>query len=132
MGLDHQNGETIEGMDCIYRVVPSSKYAGMPRLTTIVEEEYGTRFRRKRQVERPIFDHAMKVASIAFRNAGITEGDDIDILVQEYPRINVVAFIFCARGLDGDDLLVSLPVLLGEEQIADLTSRGLWQPFRLN
>lgn len=131
MALDHEHGELIEGMDYVYTIAPAQKYAELTNLVITLEEETGGKFKRKKPVTRPIFEHAMRYAARAFRNSGISPGSDIDILVQEYPRTNMVCFVFCVEDED-EDLLVPVPVLLGEQMIADLVSRGLWQPYRAN
>ena len=131
MPLDHVNGERVEGMDSVYVVAPFAKYAEQTRLTAIVEETHGKKFKRKRKVEKPIVEVAMKYAAEAFKKAGLTALGTIDILALEYPRTSCLCFIFCAR-INGEDRYVTAPFQLGEEQIRDLTHRGLWTPYRLN
>lgn len=133
MPLNHEIGERIEGLDDVFIVAPFAKYAEQTRLTTIVEETVGTKFKRKVKRARPIVAVAMKYAQGGFEKLGLPRGADIDILVQEYPRTGQVAFLFCARHM-GKDYYIAPPAVfqLGEAQIADLTLRGLWQPYRLN
>jgi hypothetical protein len=129
MPLDHVNGERIEGMDSFYVVAPFEKYADQSRLTAKVKEV--RKFKRDRVVEKPIVAVAMEHAQQAFAEIGLPRGSEVDILVQEYSRVGVLLFLFCAR-LNGTDYYVKAPFQLGEEQIRDLTHRGLWTPYRLN
>lgn len=129
MPLDHINGERVEGMDSVYVVAPFDKWADQTRLTTRIKEV--RKFKRDRMIEVPIVQAAMDHARKAFEKSGIAPGSDIDILVMEYPRTACVCFVFCAR-INGEDKYVTAPFQLGEEQIRDLTHRGLWTPYRLN
>jgi hypothetical protein len=129
MPLDHERGEQIEGMDSVYVVAPFEKYASQTRLTTLIKQK--RQFRRDKVVEVPIVKAAMEYAADAFAKKGLRIGGDIDILCQEYVKIGVVAFLFCAR-IEGQEYYVTAPFKLGEEQIRDLTLRGLWTPYRLN
>lgn len=133
MPLNHIAGEHIEGLDPVFRIVPVSKYIEQSRLTTIVEEMTGKKFQRKVKREKPIIEVAMKYAAEGYAKLGLEVGSDIDILVQEYIRVGQVAFLFCAR-VNGEDYYITPPALfqLGHEQIADLTLRGLWQPYTVN
>jgi hypothetical protein len=133
MPLHHDIGERIEGLDEVFLVAPFAKYAEQTRLTAIVEETVGTKFKRKVKRERRIVDLAMAYAANGFAKMGLPQNSDIDILVQEYPRVNQVAFLFCAR-MGGKDYYIAPPAVfqLGDAQIADLTLRGLWQPYKLN
>lgn len=133
MPLDHVNGERIEGLDEVFLVASFEKYAEQTRLTAIVEETTGSKFKRKVKRERRIVDLAMRYAADGFAKMGLPRNSDIDVLVQEYPRVNQLAFLFCAR-LAGKDYYIAPPALfqLGEAQIVDLIQRGLWQPYRLN
>jgi|SRR6185503_1478401 len=129
MPLDHVRGEQVEGMDSVFIVAPFSKYAEQTNLTTIVEER--RRFKRPRKVVKSIVRAAMEHAAAAYAKLGLRVGGDVDILTQEYPRTRTVLFLFCAR-VNGVDHYVTAPFLLGDEQIRDLTLRGLWTPYRLN
>lgn len=132
MPLNHVSGETVEGMDAIFRVVPIEKYQEQTRLTTVVEEMQGTKFRRKRKVSKPIWMAALDYAKRCFLNSGAPPGPlSFDCIAQEYPRTNIVCFIFEAT-IFGHNMLVTAPFLLTPEQIADLTVRNLWQPYTLN
>lgn len=133
MPLDHVNGERIEGLDPVYVVAPFEKYAQQSRLTTIVEVMTGKKFKRKVKRQRPIVEVAMEYAAEAYTKMGLRIGSDVDILVQEYVRVNQVAFLFCAR-IDGEDYYITPPAVfqLGDEQIKELTVRGLWQPYTVN
>lgn len=129
MPLDHINGERVEGMDSVYVVAPFEKYSAQTRLTTRIKEV--RKFKRDRVIEVPIVQAAMDHARKGFEKSGLTPGGEIDILVLEYPRTSCVCFVFCAR-INGEDKYVTAPFQLGEEQIRDLTHRGLWTPYRLN
>lgn len=131
MPLDHTNGEQIDGMPHIYRVVPAAKYANENRLTTIVKEMTGKSFRREIEVEKPIFEAAMNHAMEGFVKAGLQLGSDIDCLCQEYFTDDIIMFLFCAK-INGEDHYVTAPFKLHEQQIAELTQRGMWKPLRLN
>lgn len=132
MPLNRVSGETVEGMDAIFRVVPLSKYAEQTRLTTIVKEMRGKKFRREVDVEKPIWEAALNHAQRCFYNSGAKAGAlSYDCIVQEYPRTSIVCFIF-ETTIDGMNMLVPAPFRLGPEQIADLTVRNLWQPYTLN
>lgn len=131
MSLDHTIGEIIEGMDSVYRIVPVSKYQEQTRLTTLVKRMTEKVFRREIDVEMPIFQAAWEHAQQAFANSGVPAGNrPIDILAQEYPRTNVVCFVFSAE-VFGREMLVTAPFKLTEEQIADLKLRDLWQSQEL-
>jgi hypothetical protein len=129
MPLDHVRGERVEGMDSVFVVAPFEKYAEQTRLTASIKEV--RQFKRDRIVEKPIVEVAMRHAKQAFDKIGLPVGSEVDILVQEYVRVGVVLFLFCAR-INGTDYFVKAPFQLGEEQIRDLTHRGLWTPYRLN
>lgn len=130
-GLNHTIGEVVEGMDDLFAVVPFAKYAEQTRLTAIVDEVTGSKFKRKVKRERPIVEVAMRHAKEAFEKEGLPKGATIDIIVQEYPRTACLCFIFHTR-INGQDKFVTAPFKLGDEQIKDLTLRGLWTPFRVN
>ena len=126
--LDHVNGEAVEGMDSVFRIVPVAKYQDQPRLTTTVKRMTGRLFRRNVDVEMPIFRAAWEHAQHAFANSGVPAGNtQVDILVQEYPRTNTVCFVFYTQIL-GRQLYVTAPFTLSHAQIGDLTLRGLWAP----
>jgi hypothetical protein len=132
MPLDHVHGEQIDGYDPVYRVVPVAKYAEMTRLTTIVKRMSTGKFKRMVDVEVPIIEAALAYANEAFYNAGAPAGRlDFDMICQEMPRENAVVFIMNAT-IDGVEHYVTAPFRLGHEQIADLTVRGLWQPYTVN
>jgi hypothetical protein len=131
MLLNHEIGEIVEGMDDIFLVVPVSKYAEQTRLTTVVERVRGKKFKRKVQVEMPIFQAAMEHARDAFTAAGLMPGASIDCIAQEYYRTDCVCFVFAAL-INGEARFVTAPFKLGHEQIADLKLRGLWKPYRVN
>lgn len=132
MTLNRVSGETIEGMDAVFCVAPVEKWQAQTGLTTIVEEMQGTKFKRKRKVARPIWDVALAYAQRCFHASGAKPGPlSCDVIVQEYPRTNMVVFIFEAD-IFGHSMLVTAPFILTPEQIADLTVRNLWQPYTLN
>ena len=126
--LNHEIGEIVEGQDDIFRVVPFSKYAEMPRLTTLVKKTMGKKFARVIEVERPIATAAMEYAQEALTNSGAT-GGDADCIVQEYPRTKMDVFIFATKR-NGEELFVTAPFRLSNQQISGLTLRGLWAPHR--
>lgn len=132
MPLDHIKGEELEGFDPVFRVQKASKYAEQTRLTTEVEETTGTKFKRKVMVSRPIWQVAERYAMEAFMVAGANPGPlPYDCIAQEYPRTDVVCFIFNAT-IKGEEHYVTAPFKLSKAQIADLTLRNLWQPFAMN
>jgi len=132
MPLNHVAGEQIEGLDPIYRVVPLAKYQEQTRLTTQVMEMSTGKFRREVARTRPIWQAALNHAMMSFAAAGTTPGAlAYDCIAQEYPRTGMVAFIFNAT-VNGAELFVTAPFALGQQQIADLTLRNLWQPYTIN
>lgn len=131
MALNHELGEIVDGMDSLFRVVPMSKWAEQSRLTTVVKRMTGKQFRREIDVEMPIFRAAMEHAQAAFLNSGIMADANIDCLAQEYPRTGHVCFVFSTMH-NGEERLVTAPFKLARAQIADLTLRDLWQPYRLD
>lgn len=132
MALNHEVGETVEHMDCVFRVVPVEKYQNQPRLTTLVKRMTTGKFKRLRDVEMPIFQAAWEHAAQAFANSGVPAGTaSVDIIAQEYPRTGQVCFVFATQ-VFGHELIVTAPFQLTDAQIADLTLRDLWQPYRLN
>lgn len=133
MPLNHEKGEHIEGLDPVYVIAPFQKYAEQTRLTAIVEEMSTGKFKRKVKRERRIVEVAMKYAAEGFAKMGLPADSNIDVLVQEYVRVGQVAFLFCAN-VGGTDYYIAPPAVfqLTQEQIADLTVRDLWQPYRLN
>lgn len=132
MALNHDIGEIVDGMDDVFRVVPVEKYQEQTRLTCLVKQVVGTKFKREIEVQKPIWVAALEYAQIAFRNSGAQPGGlAYDCIAQEYPRVSVVCFIFNAE-VAGKDLFVTAPFGLTESQIADLTMRDLWQPYRTN
>jgi hypothetical protein len=131
MLLNHEIGEIVEEMDDIFHVVPVTKYADMPRLTTVVKRMSRGKFKRLVDVEVPIFEAALQWAHEGFSGAGILPDASIDCIAQEYPRTGCVCFVF-ATLINGEAKFVTAPFKLGDEQIADLTVRGLWTPYRVN
>jgi hypothetical protein len=132
MPLNRVTGETVEHMDGIFRIVPTEKYQHQPRLTTTVKRMRGKKFRREVDVEMPVWQAALEHAQMAFYNAGAAPGAlDYDTIVQEYPRTGVICFLFAAI-IGGVEMLVSAPFQLSHQQIAGLTVRNLWQPYRAN
>lgn len=83
MALDRTNGEVVEGLGHMYRVVPTDKWA-----TT----DFGA----------PHFLEAHEKATLAFKRAAgkfAASGKKMNlardnVLVQEYPLLDKVAFIF--------------------------------------
>ena len=128
MPLDHVNGERIEGMDDVFVIAPFEKYAEQTRLTTTLKIK--EKFKREREVEKPIISAAMEHAATAYAKLGIRVGSDVEIMIQEYPRTKQVCVIFCTTR-HGQDYLVTAPFQLADEQIKDLTFRGLWTPYTL-
>lgn len=132
MPLNHSSGEIVEGMDSVFRVVPVTKYQQQERLTTVVKRMTSGKFKRLRDVSVPIFQAAWEHAQAAFANSGAPAGKmEVDIIAQEYPRTGQVCFVF-AGSVFGHEMFVTAPFQLSHEQIADLTLRDLWQPYRLN
>lgn len=132
MPLDPLRGEDIEGYDCVYRVVPAAKYANQPRLTTTVKRMSSGKFKREIDVEMPLWRAALEDAMMAFANAGAPAGDlAYDAIAQEYPRSGMVVFVFEAT-INGENYYHYAPFLLSKAQIADLTTRNLWQPYTVN
>lgn len=131
MPLNKITGEVIEGLDPIFRVVPVEKYKNKPRLTTTVKEWTGKQFKSEVDVERPLWIAALGHAQIAYFNAGAAPPLSYDVTVQEYPRTNEVAFLFCAK-VNGQDHYVPAVFALTPQQIAELTLSGDWMPLRTN
>lgn len=132
MSLNRENGEIIEGRDFVFRVVPAEKYMNLPRLTTVVTETTGQKFKREINVECPIWEAALKCAQAAYAKAGAAPGGlSYDVIAQEYPREHVVAFLFCAT-IRGDDHYVTAAFGLADAQIAELMVTGQWEPVTIN
>lgn len=131
--LHYDIGEIIEGMDDVFRVVPIEKYKQQPRLTCVVKEQTGGKFKRLVDVEKPIWIAALQYAQRAFAGVGAQPGLPLayDAIAQEYPRINVVCFVFAAT-INGQEYFVPAPFALTDAQIKDLTLRNLWQPYTVN
>lgn len=131
-GLDHIYGEVVEGLDEIFQVAPLNKWTEQTRLTTVVKEVRGNKFKQEVDVEKPIWLAALEYAQRAFYNSGATPGlMSYDCIVQEYPRTGQICFIFNAD-IGGEEMFVTAPFQLSDQQIADLTTRGLWQPYRMH
>lgn len=132
MPLDHVNGERVEGMDLIYRVVPIEKYQQLPGLTTLVEKTTGSAFKNKKVECLPIWKAATDYAQIAFKNSGAPAGPlHYDMLVQEYPATGRVCFVFCAK-IFGVEMYVQAPFQLTDEQIAEMKVIGEWEDVKVN
>jgi hypothetical protein len=133
MVLRYDIGEIVEGMDDIFRVVPVEKYKQQPRLTCIVKRQTGSKFKRMIDVELPIWSAAFEHAQEAFINSGAQPGAPLtyDVIAQEYPRTNIVCFIFAAT-INGQEMFVTAPFALTQQQISELTLRNLWQPYTVN
>ncbi len=132
MPLDHVNGECIDGLDIIYRIVPISKYQELPGLTTVVEVTEGKKFKRKKFESVPVWQAAENYAKITFCNSGAPAGQlGYDILVQEYPRTHQVAFIFCAE-IFGHEQFVVAPFELSQEQVTEMKAIAQWEDIVVN
>lgn len=131
MPLNHVNGERIDGMDLIYRVVPVEKYKELPGLTTLVEETSGSQFKRKVTRQYPIWQAAENYARMAYSNSGYSGPLHVDCLVQEYGSAHVVCFIFCAK-IFGVEQYVVAPFELTDEQIAEMKVIGQWEDATVN
>ena len=130
MPLNHFLGEKIEGMPEAFRIVDVAKYKNLPRLTTVVQETTGKKFKVPVDVERPVWQTALGHAQIAFFNAGAAPNLKYDVICQEYAT-GEVAFLFHAR-VNGQDLYVPAVFSLSKQQIADLMMTGDWKPFTVN
>lgn len=126
MPLNHFTGERLEGLDGFYRVVPVGKYKALPRLTTMVKEWTGKKFKVQKDVQRPIWEAALGHAQIAYFEAGADIPLSYDVIAQEYPVTGQVAFIFCAK-VKGQDTYVIAPFQLTRPQVADLIVTNQWQ-----
>lgn len=127
MPLNHDKGEYLSDRDFIYRVVPVEKYQNLPRLTTVVEKTVGQQFKKQEHVIVPIWQAALEYAQCQFAEAGAPAGTlSYDVIAQEYPRENVVTFLFCAL-IKGEERYVIAPFQLTDDQIADLAAVGQWQ-----
>lgn len=132
MPLDHENGEILEDRDFVFRVVPVEKYMNLPRLTTLVRETTGNKFKREITVQRSIWEAAFGLARTAFTEAGAPAGTiSYDVIVQEYPREHVVAFVFCMT-IRGEERFVTAPFQLTAEQIGDLIATNQWEMIPVN
>lgn len=98
-------GEFIPELRAQYRVVPLSKWA-----------------------ETPHFQEAAQQAAIAFREAGAMlpiRIEEDDVVVQEYPALNKVVFLF-QRRIAGKEKFVERTYDLSEPFVAALRAQGLW------
>jgi hypothetical protein len=129
MPLDHERGERIDGMEDFYLVSPIDKYANQTELTTdVVVKE---RFKRDKVVKMPVVAFAMRNAAEYYTSIGVRIGSDVNCFVQEYPISGRLVFLFDTR-VNGKEMPYMVRLNLKEEQIKDLTLRGLWTPYRLN
>ncbi len=131
MPLDHENGEDIQGFGGPKRVVPAAKYQSLPRLTVIVREAVGKKFKVEADVERPLWIAALGYAQVGFFKDGAGPHTTFDVIAQEYPLTGHVVFVFCAR-IRGEEKLVVAPFVLSPQQIADLKVAGHWADLQLN
>lgn len=132
MPLNHINGERVEGMDLVYRVVPLEKYQKLPGLTVMVEETKHSPIKTKQVKSVPIWEAATNYAQQAFMNSGAPAGPlNYDVLCQEYYMTQTVCFIFCAN-IYGTELYVQAPFELSHEQIAELKNIGEWEDAKVN
>lgn len=114
MALDRLNGEVIEGLGHMYRVVPTDKWA-----TT----EFGA----------PHFLEAHQAATLAFkRTAGkfAAPGEKMklardNVLVQEYPLLGKVAYIF-EHKVDTKDMVYAYVFDIDPRLIEALILSGDW------
>ena len=130
MPLNHIQGEKLEFMDDVWRIVPVSKYKELTRLTTEVEGMSTGKFKRKIRIEKPIWQAAFEYATACFIHQGAILGTqiDYDVICQEYPREGSVCFIFCAKIL-GKEYFVTAPFILSDSQLGDLITRNLWTVY---
>jgi hypothetical protein len=131
MPLNHEIGEIVEGMDDIFRVSPIEKWQQQTRLTTIVEEMSTGKFKRPVKKVKMVWLAAFEYAQRAFYNSGASGKIIYDAIAQEYPRTGILTFVFCSV-VNGQELFVTAPFKLTDQQIADLTLRNLWQPYTVN
>lgn len=105
MPLDHAKGEIIGDLGTDYVVAPFLRYAGTP-----------------------LHWDAMRHAVAAFQAAGallpITFEPD-DVLIQEYPRHNKLAFVF-QRRIAGKEHLYPFVFDMPPKMVAELKNLGKW------
>lgn len=105
MPLDREKGEVLGDLGTDYIVVPFSKWAG----TGLPED-------------------AAKRAVAAFREAGALypiEISEADVLIQEYPRLHKVVFLF-QRKIKGVEHFYNFTFDLPPKMVAELRATGKW------
>lgn len=123
--LNTQAGESIEGLGDNFRVVPVSKWSELTRLTVPYQTPHPF---RTIITQRPIFMDALEHAKDAFLKAGAVLPIDIyedQILVQEYPDLPAVAFVF-QRRIGREWQYVIRKYDLSPSSIAWLKATGRW------
>lgn len=104
MPLDRQDGEIVGDLGPNYRVVPAVKWCDSPFWPIAVEDA-----RR-----------AFQAAGSLYYNPRAD-----DVLVQEYPETNRVAFLFC-REIKGQEMIYPAVFSLPEPVINSLVVTGRW------
>lgn len=118
MALNRDIGEVIEGLGHMFRVVPTDKWA-----TT----EYGA----------PHFVKAWEEATKAFKKSArkfCNPGEKMelgraDILVQEYPLLDKVAYVF-ERKINGEPMVYAYVCDIDPRLIEALRLSGNWHSMR--
>lgn len=109
MPLDHDNGENIEGLGPGFHVSKGR------------QKEYWK--------HTSLWNEACRDAARVFHAEGAllpVTFDDRQVLIQEYPRLNKVAFIYC-RQVAGKELFHVFAFDLPDDLIKELKVTGKWQ-----
>ena len=105
MALNRETGETVGNLGPDFIIAPLSKWMG----TGLAED-------------------AAKQAAHAFREAGALYPIEItedDCLIQEYPRLHKVVFLF-QRKIAGEESFYVFTFDLPPKMVADLRATGKW------
>ena len=108
MPLNKDAGEHIDGLPGAYRVVPNQKWR-----------------------ESKLFDQAAEEAAKIFAAQGalLPIGfDDDEVLSQEYPSSNQLAFLF-VKNIRGQEHFYPYVYALPVEMVAELAAIGRWKPI---
>lgn len=102
MPLDRVNGEPFDGLQGLgpYVLVAPRALADMTQLLVTYTAIEGTKFKRKVEKRRPLFDDAVAEAILSFKAKGALSPvrfDEDDVMVQVYPQTRKVAVVFQRR-----------------------------------
>lgn len=107
MPLDHVKGEVIGDLGHVYRIAPNTKWR-----------------------EHQLFEEAASYAAQAFLDKGALlpiQFDHGEVLVQEYPQINALVFVFC-KNIARTEQIVVRKYDIPDDMVRELCAQGRWDP----